>query len=343
MTKKESFIKAITFQNVSPVPYVIRFTVEAEENYKQFLGGSFEEIIDTGTYAVFSQTNSGWIEIRQGFFKDYFSVIWNKTKDRTLGIVDIPPINKPSLKGFKFPKVDELPIYNFINYNNRKFPDHFHFLSIGFTLFERAWSLIGIENLMLWMLLEPEFVHDLLDRITEYNIELIKETVKLGGIDGVRFGDDWAGQNGLLVGEDLWRIFIKPRLKQMCETAKEENLFIGQHCCGKVESLLPDMIEVGIDVFDPFQPEVMDVFEIYKKYYGKIAFLGGLSIQKTLPYGSIEDVRNESNKLLEKLGKNGGYIFSPSHALTGDIPNENIYELVQIAKNQTINTTHIDQ
>ena len=112
------------------------------------------------------------------------------------------------------------------------------------------------------------------------------------------------------------------------------NLYIGQHCCGKVESLLPDMIEVGIDVFDPFQPEVMDVFDIYRKFNGKIAFLGGLSIQKTLPYGSKNDVRNESTRLLEELGKDGGYIFSPSHALTEDIPNENIKELIHVAQNQ---------
>jgi uroporphyrinogen decarboxylase len=335
MTKKESFIKAITFQNVSPVPYVIRFTVEAEEKYRKFLGGDFDEVIDTGTYAVFSQTNSGWIEVKKGFFKDYFGVIWNKTKDRTLGIVDKPPIDKPSLKGFKFPSVETLPVYRYINQNNTNFPDHFHFLSIGFTLFERAWSLIGMENLMLWMLLEPEFVHDLLDHITEYNVNLIKKSAKLGGIDGVRFGDDWAGQNGLLVGEDLWRTFIKPRLWKMCDTAKSENLYIGQHCCGKVESLLPDMIEVGIDVFDPFQPEVMDVFEIYNQHFGKIAFLGGLSIQKTLPYGSIEDVTRESVELLNKLGKNGGYIFSPSHALTADIPIENIQKLIHIAQNQS--------
>lgn len=334
MTRKDAFIKAIRFEEVSPVPYVIRFTVEAFEKYRNFSNDPFEEIIDTGTYAVFSQSNSGWEEVKPGYFKDYFGVIWNKTKDRTLGVVDSPPIRQPNFTGYSFPQVEDLPIYGFIEENNLKFPNHFHFLSIGFALFERAWSLVGMENLMLWMLLEPNFIHDLLDQITEYNIDLIQKSAGIGGIDGVRFGDDWAGQNGLLIGEELWRQFIKPRLARMCEAAKGENLFIGQHCCGKAESLLPDMIEVGIDIFDPFQPEVMNVFDIFNEYYGKISFLGGLSVQKTLPYGSIRDVRQESRHLLDKLGNRGGYIFSPSHALTGDIPNENIRELIQIAKNQ---------
>ena len=334
MTKKESFIKAITFQKSLPVPYVIRFTIEAEEQYRSFLGGTFDEVTDTGSYVVFSQTNSGWTEVNPGYFKDYFGIIWNKTKDRTLGIVDSYPITKPSLRGFQFPSTDDLPVYKHIESNNSAFPNHFHFLSIGFTLFERAWSIVGMEYLMLWMLLEPQFVHDLLDNIADYNIKLIKESAKIGGIDGVRFGDDWAGQNGLLIGEDLWREFVKPRLKRMCDTAKAEDLYIGQHCCGKVEALIPDMIEVGIDVFDPFQPEVMDIYEIFERFHGKIAFLGGLSIQKTLPYGSIKDVNDASQKLLNELGSQGGYVFSPSHALTSDIPPENIREVINIARNQ---------
>jgi uroporphyrinogen decarboxylase len=335
MTKKESFIKAITFGKCFPVPYVIRFTIEAEERYRSFLGGTFDEILDTGSYVVFSQTNSGWTEVRPGYFKDYFGVTWNKTKDRTLGIVDRYPIDKPSLKGFQFPSIDDLPVFKYIEQNKSDFPDHFHFLSIGFALFERAWSIVGMENLMLWMLMEPEFVHDLMDNIAEFNIKLIQESAKIGGLDGVRFGDDWAGQNGLLIGGDLWRQFIKPRLKRMCDAAKAENLYIGQHCCGKVESLIPDMIDVGINVFDPFQPEVMDIYDVFNSYNGQISFLGGLSIQNTLPFGSLEEVRGASYKLLEELGVQGGYIFSPSHALTSDIPPENIREVINIARNQS--------
>lgn len=334
MTKKEAFIRVLHFKKVFPVPFVIRFTVEAEENYRYFMNGDFDPVEDTGSYAVFSQTNSGWEETKPGYFKDYFGVIWNKTKDRTLGVVENPPIRMASLTGFHFPDVKNLPVYRYIENNNYRYPGHFHILSIGFTLFERAWSLTGMEQLMMWMLTEPAFVHDLLDKITDYNIRLIQEASEFGGIDCVRFGDDWAGQHGLLMGRDLWIEYIKPRLIKMAGAAGKKGLYVAQHCCGKADSLLPDMIDAGIDLFDPFQPEIMDVHQIFEKFYGKISFLGGLSIQKTMPYGSREDVVRESLDLITGPGAKGGYIFSPSHALTADIPPENIEIMIDLANNQ---------
>jgi uroporphyrinogen decarboxylase len=106
------------------------------------------------------------------------------------------------------------------------------------------------------------------------------------------------------------------------------------HSCGKVEELIPDMIECGTDVFNPFQPEVMDIWSIKMKYHGKLVFWGGLSVQHTLPHGTPADVINEGEKLLKEMGDQGGYIFSPSHALTGDIPVENIEALIDLANNQ---------
>jgi uroporphyrinogen decarboxylase len=334
MNKKQALREAIEFKPVFPVPYVIRFTIEAEEKYRIYLDGKFDPVADTGTYAVLSQTNSGWEALRPGFYRDYFGVVWNKTKDKTLGIVEDPPIKKPDLKGFNFPATDSLPVYVYQEENNRLYPDHFHILSIGFTLFERAWSLVGMENLMTWMLTEPAFVHDLLGRITEYNIGLIRTSASIGGIDCVRFGDDWAGQQGLLFGRELWLEFIKPGLKEMAATARKEGLYVAQHCCGRMDELIPDMIDMGIRLFDPFQPEVMQVDKVFEKYHGKIAFMGGLSIQQTMPYGTPDDVFNESLHLLSSLGKRGGYVFSPAHALTQDIPAANIETLINLARNQ---------
>ena len=341
MNYKEDFKKALNHHPVFPVPFSVKFTYEAKENYKIYLGHDFDSIIDTGSYVAVSHTNNGWEEIAPGYFKDYFGVVWNKTVDKTLGVVDNPPLRDVSFEGYSFPNPNNLPVYKFIEENIQKYPSHFHMLSIGFTLFERAWSLVGMENLMMLFLMEPSFVHDLLDKITEYNIAVIKNGNDIGGIDCVHFGDDWGTQIGLMIGKEMWQEFIKPRFKKTCEVAKELGLYISLHSCGKVDELIPEMIDCGVDVFDPFQPEVMDVCKIKKQYAGKIAFWGGLSVQKTLPYSSVAIVEKEAEILLNELGKEGGYIFSPSHSLTGDIPAENIDAFLRIANNQSLK--HISQ
>jgi uroporphyrinogen decarboxylase len=333
MNYRKNFIKAITHQEVFPVPYNIKFTVEALDNLQRYLRRNIDPIEYTGSYVVASHTNKGWKEIKPGYYEDYYGVVWNKTVDKTLGVVDNPPLKNAGFGDYTFPDPDQIPVYEFIKKNNQKYPDRFHMLSIGFMLFERAWSLVGMENLMMFFLMEPAFVKDLLARITEYNCKVIEYASSMG-VDCVHFGDDWGGQSGLLLGGDLWREFIKPWFKKTCETARKNGLYISHHSCGKVDELIPDMIEAGVDVFDPFQPEVMDVFEIKKQYQDQLAFWGGLSVQSTLPYGTEEKVEQESHKLLNELSRGGGYIFAPSHSMTGDIPVENMMKVIEVAGSQ---------
>ena len=333
MNYKQDFIKALNHQDVSPIPFSVKFTVEAKQRYRDFLGRDFDPVKDTGSYVVASHTNNGWEEIKPGYFKDYFGVIWNKTVDRTLGIVENPLLGNAGFGDYRFPDPDNLPVYNFIERNNREYPDRFHMISVGFALFERAWSLMGIENLMMNMLLEPGFIHDLLSRITEFNIKVIENAASIG-VDCVHLGDDWGSQKGLLFSKEMWSDFIKPHLKNTCTVAKKKGLLVSLHSCGKVEELFPDFIDCGVDVFDPFQPEVMDIFSLREQYRNKLAFWGGLSVQQILPYGSLDDVIYESAKILRELAPGGGYIFSPSHSLTGDIPPENIQAFLDVAQKQ---------
>ena len=185
---KEDFKKAIRHQPVSPVPFSLKFSVEAKERYAGFLKRSFDPVLDTGSYVIASHTNNGWDEIKPGYFRDYFGVIWNKTVDKTLGVVDKPLITEPSLQHYKFPDPLSIPVFKFIEENNKRYPDRYHMLSIGFTLFERAWSLTGIEQLMMMLLMEPQFVHDLLDRITDYNIQVIEKAAMTGTGQGFASG-----------------------------------------------------------------------------------------------------------------------------------------------------------
>jgi uroporphyrinogen decarboxylase len=331
MTPKEAFRAVLAHRNVRPVPWSIKFTAEAYERYAAHLGRQFDPVTDLGSYVVASHTNGGWPEVEPGHFRDYFGVVWNRTADRTLGVVDDPPLKSPNFAGYRFPDPDTIPVYDFVESNNRKYPDRFHMLSIGFSLFERAWSLVGMESLFMYLIEEPAFVGDLLDRITDYNLAVIRHAATLGGIDCIHFGDDWGSQRGPMIHPDMWREFIQPRYRAMCDQCKAAGLLVSLHCCGNVEPIMEDIHQSGTDVFDPFQPEAMDIWQLRERFRGRMAFWGGLSVQRTLPQGTPEQVRRETQRLLDEMAPGGGYVLSPSHSLTGDVPPENVDAFLEVA------------
>ena len=164
------------------------------------------------------------------------------------------------------------------------------------------------------------------------NIAQVKEALQYD-IDAVYFGDDWGKQSGLQMVPVLWTQFIKPRLQRMYKTVKDADKYVMIHSCGKVDELFDDLIDIGLDCFNPFQPEVMDTFALMKKYHKKLAFHGGLSTQITLPEGSTEDVRTETQKLIN-AGLNGSYIFAPAHAVQKDVPLKNMLTFIETLQNQ---------
>jgi len=189
-----------------------------------------------------------------------------------------------------------------------------------------------MENLLMDFHYNPGFVRDLLNTIADYNILQTKEAMKYD-IDAVYFGDDWGQQRGLLMGPRIWKEFLYPVLKRMYGVVRDEGKFVMIHSCGDVDELFDDLIEIGLNCFNPFQPEVMDVDTLIPKYRGKLSFFGGISTQRTLPYGTVEDVKPEVTHLI-KLGKEGGYILAPAHSVEGDVPIENMLAFIEIAKGQ---------
>jgi len=202
-------------------------------------------------------------------------------------------------------------------------------IGLPFSLFERAWALRGMEVLLVDMLDNPAFVDALLDRLLEHNLAILDSAAGYS-LDGVWFGDDWGQQKGLITGPRLWRRFILPRVREMYAAARRRGWKVIIHSCGDVSELLPDLIEAGFDFLNPFQPEVMDLLAVKREYGKDLAFCGGMSVQQILPLGTPAQVRETANWLLTAMGREGGYIFAPAHAVPGDVPVENLVAMLEV-------------
>ena len=332
MTQRDVVRMALEFKRPPYVPWSFSFTEEARDALVAHYG-SHDLDPFLGNHILGLGSGIGFFDDLGGHrYRDGFGVVWNRSVDRDIGNVEGCVLPEPTLAGYTLPDPLAPRCFADIPEKLTRHPDRFRVFSIGFSLYERAWTLRGMENLMLDFIENPAFVHDLLDAIADYNIAQARQALTFD-IDAVHFGDDWGQQQGLQMGYPMWKEFIYPRLKRMYAAVREAGRYVTIHSCGDVDELFDDLVDIGVRCFNPFQPEVMDVPALIPRYHGRLAFHGGLSTQRTLPYGSPDGVRAETRRLLA-LGRNGGYIFSPAHAVEGDVPLANMLAFIDEARSQ---------
>ena len=271
-------------------------------------------------------------DLGQEHVQDVFGVVWDRSIDKDIGNVSGCVLPEPTLGHYSFPDPLDQRFFADIPAKIERYGERFRVFQIGFSLYERAWTLRGMQNLLMDFYDHPDFVHGLFETIADYNISQIQEAMKYD-IDAVYFGDDWGQQHGLQMGPRLWRQFIYPVLKRMYAVVHAAGKYVFIHSCGDVDELFDDLIGIGLNCFNPFQPEVMDVASLMEHYRGRLTFHGGLSTQRTLPFGTVEEVRMETQHLL-KMGAHGGYIFAPAHDVEGDVPLENMLAFIELLQNQ---------
>ena len=197
------------------------------------------------------------------------------------------------------------------------------------TVFEAAWALRGLEQLLTDFIEDP----DLADAILEipYRFHLAAaETLARMGVDMIWLGDDVGQQRGMLMSPRHWRRFLKPRMAHIIESVKAVNpaLKVAYHTDGCVYAILPELVEIGLDVLNPIQPAAMDPVRLKREYGKDLCLWGSIDEQYTLPFGSPDDVRREVLERVSTLGYAGGLILAPTHHLQLDTPLENLWALV---------------
>lgn len=200
---------------------------------------------------------------------------------------------------------------------------------VWFTLFERLWMLRGFENMLIDPYVDRRSFEYLRDQIVEFNLAMIDAWLARGA-HAIYFSDDWGSQRGLLINPDDWRRFYKPSYARMFERVRTGGAHVWMHLCGNITTILPDLIELGLNVLNPVQPQAMDVHDLAREFGGKVCFNGGVDVQGTLIHGTPADVRREVHELVKIFGGfNGGYIGGTSHSVMPETPLDNVIALFE--------------
>jgi uroporphyrinogen decarboxylase len=335
MRKRDVIRAVLEHKRPDYVPWSFGFTKEAKDKLYNHYGidSDLEEVL--GNHLLKLGGEIGFFEdVGPDLVRDVFGVLWDRSIDKDIGDVRGCVLEKPALQGYSFPDPQDPRYFSDIPDKIHRYGDRFRVFQIGFSLWERAWTLRGFANMMMDFYDHPGFVRELLGTISEYNISQTQVAMSYD-IDAVYFGDDWGQQRGLQMGPKLWREFLYPELKRMYGAVRKEGRCVFIHSCGDVDELFDELVSIGVNCFNPFQPEVMDIHDLMDLYRGRLSFHGGLSTQKTLPYGTIQDVWAETEQLIEH-GLQGDFILSPAHDVEGDVPLENMLAFIEAAQKQLL-------
>jgi uroporphyrinogen decarboxylase len=197
------------------------------------------------------------------------------------------------------------------------------------TMFETAWALRGYEQMLIDVVADPDLADRILEIPYRYHLAAAQKLVELG-VDMVWIGDDIGTQRAMLMAPATWRKLLKPRVANFIATLKAINpaVKVAYHSDGDIFPIVPDLVEIGLDVLNPIQPACMDPAEVKRRFGRQLCFWGSIDEQHTLPFGTPETVRREVLTRLQTIGQGGGLILGPTHHVQLDTPMDNFWAMV---------------
>ena len=309
MNSRDCVRAAIEHRETSRIPYAIDFCADAKEIIQAAIGDAdLEAFVDNDV---------------MDFYAPWWT--WHELAEDWRGFR--APTSRPTVIGLR-------SYETFIEGIKaaRDTSDKYFLVRIYGSHFEKAYFARGIENFLADMAGEPKFAKWFLNLIIEKNMVMLENVLALPEIDGVLLGSDWGSQIDLLMRPDTWEEMIRPGEQREYDLVHSYGKDVWVHSCGNVERVIPSLIEMGLDVLNPIQPEAMDIYRLKADYGDDLAFWGGLSTQQTLPFGTPEELRTEARQIRKAMSVNGGYIFSPAQSIQNDVPLENMLTLIEVAK-----------
>lgn len=251
--------------------------------------------------------------------KDDWGVEWKTGEEKSgAGLPRTHPIENPEdVEKFPLPDVEKPDLMKpaIREMKNIDRSQTLVFGDNGWGIFERAWILVGMDKLLIWMYKEPDAVKNLMRRIAIIKERISERFINEVGVDGVRYGDDWGGDKALLMGPNLWRKFIKPYQKSLYRICKDKGTFVHQHSDGHIEEIISDLVEIGLDILNPLQPECNNLQMIKSEFGANLTFHGAIG-SRNMDKGTPDQIAQEVSLRVKQLSSSGGYIIAPAHAMS---------------------------
>ena len=341
MKPRDYILEQIHHRQTSPIPFTLPFEEGVDKRLDSYYGSdNWRKKIPPYMASHFILDPIKEEPIDSNRIKDAFGSIWRRESDasRFAPHLEQPALREPSFDNFEFPSVTTF-LDNELEKSARKHffqerPDSFKTIWIPYGLFEESWRIRGFENTLMDMVSEPDFTEELLDNLTELYLAFVERCIDWD-VDAIWFGDDWGDQRSVIMGPELWRKYLKPRWAKIYEATHAQGKIAMSHSCGNVTDIMPDIVEIGLDVLESVQSEAMNPYELKKKWGDKITFWGGLGTQNLIPFGTPKQLTDEISRLCREMGRNGGYFLAPSKPLRPETPTENLVAIFEAFTNQS--------
>jgi uroporphyrinogen decarboxylase len=337
MRPRDYILEQIRHHETRPVPYTLCWEGDVGERLDRHYGNAAWRgriqpfIVGTGVVDTMRKRPTD----QPGITRDLYGSLWRM--DQRPFHLARPALAEPSLDGYRWPAPEEFFATGEWLANAKRCVDeavdrHFTTAGLGWGLFESSWGIRGFEDTLVDSVAYPEFYEEFLDRLTDQFLAFVDYTCReLPRVDAIMFGDDWGDQ----------RQYHKPRWKKIYDRVHGYGKLAITHCCGSIVDIIPDAIEIGLDVLESCQPEAhgMNPYELKKKFGDKLTFWGCLGAQSTVPFGTPDEIRAEVARLVREMGRGGGFILAPAKPMQPETPTANAAAVFESFTQQEGSTT----